>query len=367
MLQQRSDIATVLSPTVKKLLGEDVAPKTKSGYKASYKRFVTWAQGAKPAATTVINYVGFLYDQRPTLAYATIRSYIDGVRHEVAVNTGVDVLKAPFENSLDKRYQMILRAIRRQRSGKRLKRDPITLTMLSQLLNHPNEWFNDKPASAATVKAAQSLAFFALTRIGEITAAKTLFDAARNMTRGDVKIHRDSNGREFLSVRIKNSKTALWGQHQVIAVYATGCSMCPVAAIRHLTTVQPAPDNAPIFTLRNGDPLTREAFVTMTREVLRLHGHEASTIMSHSFRKGGATRLAMAKVPEYVIKAAGRWKSGAYFSYIEATTGIFEGVSRAMLRQTQSSPTAAQQLIEEMKLATDDEVSVETLVRMSRA
>ena len=348
MLQQRSDIATVLSPTVKKLLGEDVAPKTKSGYKASFKRFVTWAQGAKPAATTVINYVGFLYDQRPTLAYATIRSYIDGVRHEVAVNTGVDVLKAPFENSLDKRYQMILRAIRRQRSGKRLKRDPITLT-------------------AATVKAAQSLAFFALTRIGEITAAKTLFDAARNMTRGDVKIHRDSNGREFLSVRIKNSKTALWGQHQVIAVYATGCSMCPVAAIRHLTTVQPAPDNAPIFTLRNGDPLTREAFVTMTREVLRLHGHEASTIMSHSFRKGGATRLAMAKVPEYVIKAAGRWKSGAYFSYIEATTGIFEGVSRAMLRQTQSSPTAAQQLIEEMKLATDDEVSVETLVRMSRA
>ena len=86
--------------------------------------------------------------------------------------------------------------------------------MLTQMNAQPDDWFNGRPATAATMKASQCLAFFALTRIGEITSSRALFDAARNMTRGDVKIHCDNQGREFLTVVIKNSKRQCGGSNK---------------------------------------------------------------------------------------------------------------------------------------------------------
>jgi hypothetical protein len=298
----------------------------------------------------MINYAGHLYDQIPNLAYTTIRGYIDGVRHEIAVKTGTDVLKAQRAPELDLRYKMVMRAIRRQRSGPRLVRTAVTLGMMRQLTEHPDEWFATKSVSACTIKAAQCTAFFALTRIGEITSAKSLFDAARNMTRNDVKVHQDEQGRKFITVVIKNAKTAIWGEHQVIAVYETNDTLCPVKFVEQLLAEEKASNDAPMFMARNGDPLTRTAFVDITREVLKQYGHSTTSIMSHSFRKGGATRLALAGVPEYIIKAAGRWKSQAYFSYIEATTGIFAGITAAMISDISTKPEhEALSLIDDLK------------------
>jgi hypothetical protein len=162
------DKSAQLSPTVVNLLAHDVAPNSKTGYVASYNRFTKWARNSPVTTTTMINYAGHLYDQVPKLAYTTIRGYIDGVRHEIAVKTGTDVLKAQRAPELDLRYKMVMRAIRRQRSGPRLVRTAVTLGMMRQMTEHPDDWFATKNVSARTIKAAQCIAFFALTRMGRL-------------------------------------------------------------------------------------------------------------------------------------------------------------------------------------------------------
>jgi hypothetical protein len=46
---------------------------------------------------------------------------------------------------------------------------------------------------------------------------------------------------------------------------------------------------------------------------------EAKRFTPHSLRYGGASALASANLPDYSIKMAGRWRSGAFLIYVKET------------------------------------------------
>ena len=59
-------------------------------------------------------------------------------------------------------------------------------------------------------------------------------------------------------------------------------------------------------------------------------GFPAEQYAGHSFRRGGATSLAMAGVPENLIKVLGRWLSFAYQGYMEVDRDQLAKAMQAM-------------------------------------
>jgi hypothetical protein len=59
---------------------------------------------------------------------------------------------------------------------------------------------------------------------------------------------------------------------------------------------------------------------------------DPTRISSHSLRIGGASALAAAGVPDYIILDMGRWKSLAFLAYVRRTTQMFEVARYALSR-----------------------------------
>ena len=62
------------------------------------------------------------------------------------------------------------------------------------------------------------------------------------------------------------------------------------------------------------------------------YGLDPRRVSSHSLRIGGASALAAAGVPDYVIRDMGRWKSLAFLTYIRKSTEMFEIARSALAR-----------------------------------
>ena len=59
---------------------------------------------------------------------------------------------------------------------------------------------------------------------------------------------------------------------------------------------------------------------------------DQTRISSHSLRIGGASALAAAGVPDYIILDMGRWKSLAFLAYVRRNTQMFEVARYALSR-----------------------------------
>ena len=71
-----------------------------------------------------------------------------------------------------------------------------------------------------------------------------------------------------------------------------------------------------LLVLYVGNPLPRYQFASILAKTLKFCNINNGQFRSHSFRIGAATEAAMRGIPDVVIKQWGRWKSGAYTSYI---------------------------------------------------
>jgi len=58
----------------------------------------------------------------------------------------------------------------------------------------------------------------------------------------------------------------------------------------------------------------------------------SSRLSSHSLRIGGASALAAAKVPKYLIQVLGRWRSEAVMGYIQESLDLMRGLAQQMTR-----------------------------------
>ena len=66
------------------------------------------------------------------------------------------------------------------------------------------------------------------------------------------------------------------------------------------------------------------------RTVAAKHGLDPARVHSHSVRIGGATVLAAAQVPDYVIMAMGGWASAVYLQYIRPSMQIYAAAQDAL-------------------------------------
>ena len=117
------------------------------------------------------------------------------------------------------------------------------------------------------------------------------------------------------------SKTALIPA--AVALVRRDDQLCPVAA--HIAYTRHLPSRlrrvgVPYFlhSATSAAPLTDVTFIRHVRRWARdCLSHPPHDYTGHSFRRGGASALQIAGVPESTIASHGRWKSLAYRAYFD--------------------------------------------------
>lgn len=155
---------------------------------------------------------------------------------------------------------------------------------------------------------ASLFAFFGLLRIKEYTCAGLLTQHVSVAPWG-------------VDLAIPFSKTSLIPAS--VAIIRRDDALCPVAACHAYTALVPPQLRRPglpffLHSTSSATPLSDVTFTRSVRRWVRDHLREPPGDYSgHSFRRGGATAMQLAGVPESTIAAHGRWKSLAYRTYFD--------------------------------------------------
>jgi hypothetical protein len=69
------------------------------------------------------------------------------------------------------------------------------------------------------------------------------------------------------------------------------------------------------------------------KQLAVLYNLDPARISSHSLRIGGASALAAAGVPDYLIMDMGRWRSLTFLTYVRRSTQMFDTARNALARR----------------------------------
>ena len=165
--------------------------------------------------------------------------------------------------------------------------------------------------------AAITMAFFGFLRCGEFTApSASCFSSSKHLALKDAIFYPSFRNPSFMTLRFKYSKTDPFGKGHVVTLFCTPTGTCPVTAMQVYLSMRAYQPESPLLSLADGTPLTRTKFVMMLRTVLSKVGLNEDLYAGHSFRIGAATTAAVAGLPDYLIKALGRWSSDCYVRYV---------------------------------------------------
>ena len=290
-----------------------MAAATRRAYTTAWNRFLKWRRGASgpPLPVSQETLCGFVSHLGwEGLTPATIRLYLAGVRHQ-QIMAG---LPDPKWGEMPK-LGLILKGIRRVRAEagpSQPSRRPVSPNLLSRLRA---EWMKSPGYDGTMLWAAACLCYFGCFRAGELTApAGGGFDTMAHLSQRDITMDK-AKPPQWLSVRVKQSKTDQFRQGEPVTVGRTGQELCPVEAVRAFLAIRGGREG-PLFQYWDGRPLTRARLDADLKKALERAGVDATGISTHSFRIGAATTAAQRGVQDSAIKDLGRWKSGAYLRYI---------------------------------------------------
>lgn len=140
------------------------------------------------------------------------------------------------------------------------------------------------------------------------------YDPSVHLSVGDVTLDSRTSP-SVAQITIKASKTDPFRKGVAIFLGKTNNELCPVTAIATYLALR-GTSPGPFFRFNNGQPLTRESFVSRVRRLVTEAGVEAKKYAGHSFRVGAASTAAACGVEDSLIKTLGRWESSAYLLYV---------------------------------------------------
>ncbi|XP_077981140.1 integrase/recombinase xerD homolog [Glandiceps talaboti] len=254
------------------------------------------------------------------LSYKTIKVYISAICHMHE--------EAGFANHITENVLLhrALQGIKRSSGEARRTRLPITISILRRLKGSLRTHPDLHPVDKLMLWSAFTIAFFGFLRVSEFTAPNPhSFDAQQSLLTRDITIGAD------LHVHLKASKTDPFRRGCTIMIASTSSSICAVRAYTKYQRASPTLPAHPAFKFQSGLLLTRHNLTIHLRRLLLQAGIEqAHLYATHSFRSGAATTAAEANLPDWLIKALGRWKSDAYQVYISTPKSLIKTVPRIL-------------------------------------
>ena len=249
---------------------------------------------------TVANFIASLFSRQ--LAPSTASVYVAAISN-LHVENG---LSSPCSSPT---VTKIIEGYYRSRPTQPDKRLPITPELMQHIkkkLARSSLCEHDKRAFWC----AFTFAYFGFLRAGEI-----LTDAMSSGLRPN-DVQPDGNN---IVIFIAGSKTDQKRLGQRVMLRTTHSSVCPVAAYhkyrRSMVSLGLYSGARPMFRRKDGSSISQSMFRTQLRSCL-VGISNPQLYNTHSFRIGAATSAALRGYHSDEIKRAGRWKSGAYSSYI---------------------------------------------------
>ena len=218
----------------------------------------------------------------------------------------------------------VLMGIRRVQGSRLLRppREPITPQHMLLLRAHIARCY--RPHDALMLWAAVSSAFFGLLRSSEYCSPSPTTLSPSTLLRSHLSFSSDcSSAALFLPM----SKTDRFARGANIPFFALNSPLCPVSALWHFARIRQSSPALPLFILADGSFLTRD----LISGILRAAFPSQSDINTHSFRIGGASALASAGVPDYIIQVIGRWSSDSFLRYIRTPQDSLRSFQHLML------------------------------------
>ena len=192
----------------------------------------------------------------------------------------------------------------------------LTITVLQTLKSQLRLDSAFSPLEKRLLWAAFTMAFYGFLRASEFATPSLKWQ------------HVQRTGNAY-TIFIEQSKTDPFRCGHSITIYASGTSTCPVRALRlYAEAVPQHQGNAPIFKGGRFSPLNRQQLTHTIRHLLQSTSYiNKQYYSSHSFQSGAANTAAAAGLPDWLIKALGRWNSNAYQLYIRSSLKMLESVS----------------------------------------
>lgn len=260
-----------------------------------------------------------LPSSKPTLAHfaahlslkglspSTINSYL------AAVRTRHRQVGLPDPGHRNHILSLAKRGAARAHHPTQRPREPITLPILHRMLRVLKSCRGISRPNQTMLRAAFCLAFHGFLRVSEYTIPTArAFDSRRHATHEDIEWHK-----RWFTFTLKVSKTDQLGRGTRIHLQRTRRLTCPHTAMkRYRHQRHGAPPASPLFTFRDGTPLTPPSCRHHLRKLLAHAGYRPERFNTHSFRIGAATSAAAAGATSREIKRRGRWRSRAVKAYI---------------------------------------------------
>jgi hypothetical protein len=99
---------------------------------------------------------------------------------------------------------------------------------------------------------------------------------------------------------------------------------------QYVQAIRPSRGNPFFYVPSLSWSLSPAHFNSRLRMVAARHGLDPNRVHSHSVRIGGATVLAAAQVPDYVIMAMGGWASTVYLQYVRPSLQLYVAAQAAL-------------------------------------
>ena len=225
-------------------------------------------------------------------------------------------LNNPIESCL--RLRLLLKGIARDNASAKRPRLPITFDVLSAMQQHlaPGRYYDH-----ALLWSALTMGFYGFLRCSKFLARSSR--AVSPLKIEDVELSHDR-----VALRLRHTKTHPTGVVH-LSITRSGHAVCAVDALRHYLQLR-GHSSGPLFRTASGSTIMREHFVNSIRLLCGRLGLDTSLYSGHSLRIGAATTAAARGLPDWLIKALGRWQSDCYQVYIHTPPKVLERVPQLL-------------------------------------
>ncbi|XP_052235592.1 uncharacterized protein LOC127847607 [Dreissena polymorpha] len=246
-----------------------------------------------------IMYISYCFEKN--YAPSTIKLYMSGISFVHKIRGFYN----PFSNFV---VSKMLEGCKRLRQQQDL-RVPISLGMLNRLVSVlPNVCFSKFETKLFT--AVFYLAYFGLFRISELVVCSNN-TKDRALCKQDITFEGLNNA---IIIRVRMSKTNQTGRPVFVRIPSNQETSICINAVKEYVAIAPARSEQ-FFCHANNTPMTRYQFSAVLSKACAQAGI-SSKVLSHSFRIGRATDLALQGYSDETIKRMGRWSSNCYSGYI---------------------------------------------------
>lgn len=299
-----------------------IAPATRKSYSAamgSLCKFCEQQNLAMRFPVSADTICLWMADASQRLTYSTIRVYLHGI--------ATTLVELGQQNPLADGNMIwrMFRAIKRlQGSPAAKQRLPITVEHLRSL----ERWQEVTSVRGLALRAAMWMGTCGLMRSGEFAMRTKHSELLRLrhvtfMTEGHERVSinskADAKSVGYVTVHIPSSKTDPFraGVDVIISQDEAIAALTDYLLAAHAAGVH-TQEEQPLLSVSANKPLEVGALVAHTQELCNKAGlADAHMYAGHSFRRGGATSLHMAGIPDSMIRIMGRWKSFAFARYVD--------------------------------------------------